>query len=106
MKRTLAVADGGRAHVLHVYGEVVDEVLAVGLGHRFAVERAGLLKVDCKSDAAYALSASYVPMVTDRRDDARSVISLRSACAVPRKTLCSTDSYSLGLYASGTMLLW
>ena len=43
---------------------------------------------------------------SDRRDDARSVISLRSACAVPRKTSCSTDSYSLGLYASGTMLLW
>ena len=102
----MAGLDLGALCVLEVHGNIMHEVLAVCVAEDLLVQCVGLLKVDCKSDAAYALSASYVPTVTDRRDDARSVISLRSACAVPRKTLCSTDSYSLGLYASGTMLLW
>ena len=104
--RTLAGLDLGALRVLEVHGDVMHEVPAVRVAEDLLVQRARLLEVDCKSDAAYAPSASYVPTVTDRRDDARSVISLRSACAVPRKTSCSTDSYSLGLYASGTMLLW
>ena len=59
----MAGLDLGTLHVLEVHGDVMHEVLAVRVAEDLLVQRVGLLEVDCKSDAAYALSASYVPTV-------------------------------------------
>ena len=59
----MAGLDLGALCILEVHGDVMHEVLAVRVAEDLLVQRAGLLEVDCKSDAAYTLSASYVPTV-------------------------------------------